>query len=142
MSAQTGAGTLTLSVAAGTTFALSNTALGTPSLAVAEFQGQARLTVAGGGTLNSPWAIVAGTAGGTGVLTVDGTGTRWNNANAAFVGGTGTAAGGQGTLARHQRRVRHRVRAADGVQRPVGRPAPTPCPWGRPRPGPASPPAG
>ncbi len=93
---QTGAGTLSLSLAPGTTFTATNTGTGTPSLAVAEFQGQASLTVTGGGTLAAQTAIVAGTAGGTGTLAVDAS--TLTTTGGLFLGGTSTAAGGQGTF--------------------------------------------
>ena len=95
---QTGSGALALSLGSGTTFTASNTGTGTPSLAVAEYQGQAHLTVTGGGTLATQTAVVAGQTGGTGELIIDGAGTTWQNAGGVYVGGTATAAGGFGTL--------------------------------------------
>lgn len=91
-------GTVTFNLPAGTTYALTNSNAATPSLAIAEFQGVAGLTVSGGGTLLTVNTLIAGTSGGTGTLTVSGAGTTWNNSGGVFIGGTSTAAGGTGSL--------------------------------------------
>ena len=80
------------------TWSLTNTGATTPSLAISEFQGQSNVAFSGGGTLQTNFAILAGQSGGTGNLTITGSGTTWNNANDVFIGGTSTAAGGNGTL--------------------------------------------
>jgi autotransporter-associated beta strand protein/T5SS/PEP-CTERM-associated repeat protein len=95
---QTGPGVATFNIPAGATWSLTNSATGTPSLAIAEFLGQSNVAVSGGGTLQTNHAIIAGQAGGTGALAISGAGTTWNNAGDLFVGGSSTAAGGTGTL--------------------------------------------
>lgn len=91
-------GTVTFNIPSGSTYNLTNASTATPSLSIAEFQGIAALTVSGGGALQSAHTILAGTAGGSGTLTVTGAGTTWTNSGHVFVGGTSAAAGGTGTL--------------------------------------------
>jgi len=91
-------GRITFNLPAGATYALTNSNATTPSLAVAEFQGVAALTVTGGGTLQTVNTLIAGTAGGTGSLTIDGAGTTWTNSARVFIGGSSTAPGGTGSL--------------------------------------------
>ena len=95
---QTGNGIVTFNIASGATWSLTNTGATTPSLAISEFQGQSNVAFSGGGTLQTNFAILAGQSGGTGNLTITGSGTTWNNANDVFIGGTSAAAGGNGTL--------------------------------------------
>ena len=82
-------------IAAGGSLNLTNASEATPSLAIAEFAGQAAATFTGAGTLNTQSTIVAGGVGSIGNLTVN---TTWNNTGNVFVGGNSTSAGGVGTL--------------------------------------------
>ncbi len=93
-----GSGTSTraiFSIPSGGTLNLTNSAAGTPSLAIAEFAGQAHATFGGAGTLNTQSAIVAGGVGSVGALTIN---TAWTNAGNVFIGGTSSTLGGVGTL--------------------------------------------
>jgi autotransporter-associated beta strand protein len=90
-------GTVTFNIPGGS-YSLTNGTTATPSLSIAEFQGIANLTISGGGTVQSVHTMLAGTAGGSGTLTVTGAPTAWANSGNVFVGGTSTAAGGTGTI--------------------------------------------
>jgi autotransporter-associated beta strand protein len=92
---QTGTGTVTFGLGGGT-LSLNNASPATPSLAIAEYQGQANVAFVGG-TLQTRTTIVAGQAGATGSLTIA-DGTTWNNLGDVYLGGTASAAGGIGTL--------------------------------------------
>ena len=108
-------GVVTWSIGAGNAYSLTNAGTGTSdvtgaitspaSLAIADFQGTAKLTVSGGGTLNSITTTVAAglNSEGAGIvsngsLTVTGAGTTWNNTGSLYLGGNATLAGGTGTL--------------------------------------------
>src|SRR5262249_42513522 len=92
-------GDVTFSIPAGAAYSLTNTNSATPSLAVAEFQGGASLTVTGGGQLQTVNTLIAGQAGGTGSMTVSGAGTTWVNTGVVSIGGQGATVGGAGSLA-------------------------------------------
>jgi autotransporter-associated beta strand protein/T5SS/PEP-CTERM-associated repeat protein len=83
---QTGTGTLTLSIPAGATWGLTNATTATPSFIVSEFQGQSNVTVSGGGTLSTKFAVIGGQAASAAALTVTGAGTTWANANDVALG--------------------------------------------------------
>lgn len=98
---QTGPGTVTFALGTGATWTLGNASAGTPSLAVAEFQGQANVafSLGAGSQLNTRHTVVAGQAGAVGNLTVTGSSTAtWLNQGDVYLGGTATAAGGTATL--------------------------------------------
>ena len=82
-------------IGAGGSLNLTNTNETTPSLAVAEFSGQAGATFSGAGSLNTQNTIVAGGVGSIGVLTMN---TTWTNTGNVYVGGTSTTGGGVGTM--------------------------------------------
>ncbi len=92
---QTGTGTVTFDLGGGT-LSLNNTSSATPSLAIAEYQGQANVAFTNG-TLQTRTAVIAGQPGAVGNLSL-GDVTTWNNAGDVYLGGTATAAGGTGTL--------------------------------------------
>ncbi len=106
-------GNVVFDITTGTTVDLTNSATGTPSLAVAEYLGTANLTVSGGGTLKSvnttigaglnsegEAASLNGNTGNVsnGSLTITGAGTKWENSGNVYVSGSSTAAGGLGSL--------------------------------------------
>jgi T5SS/PEP-CTERM-associated repeat protein len=72
----------------GGSYTLSNASPATPSLAVAEFQGTAALTVSGG-ALNSIHAMIGGAAGGSGAVNVN-AGGNWTNSGNLIVGNQGS----------------------------------------------------
>jgi hypothetical protein len=110
-------GVITFGIPSGSSYVLGNTGDGstdsTPtnnptslaSLAIADYLGTAKLTVSGGGTLQTVTTTIAarlnseGTTGvSTGSLTVTGAGTSWANTGDVFVGGNKTGSGGTGTI--------------------------------------------
>lgn len=72
---------------AGGSYTLSNSNLATPSLAVAEFQGTASLTLSGG-AINSVHATIGGATGGSGTVNVA-AGATWTNSGNVVVGDQG-----------------------------------------------------
>jgi hypothetical protein len=110
-------GVITFSIPGGAIYNLTNTGDGSTdttatnnptslaSLAIADYLGTARLTVSGGGTLQTVTTTIAAqlnglstTAVSAGSLTITGSGSSWSNSGDVFVGGNKTGSGGIGSI--------------------------------------------
>ncbi len=79
------------------TYTLTNAATGTPSVVIGEFGGSPNVNLRGSGTIASVNAMLAPNAISTASVTLRDSQT-WNNSGALYLAGTGTAAGGSGTI--------------------------------------------